>query len=284
MRDHIIREDYELWDIVTDGPLAITKKNAGGVDVSKTRADCIAEDLKKWENNDKAKKWLVCGLGPYEYSKIQRCTTSKEIWDTLQAAHEGTPQAKRSRVTLLYFQYENFTMKKEDQVEKIVSRVLPVTWESKITAIQESKNIATLKLDELIGNLTAYGLRRQPMKIDAPKKERNMALRIAGGANLEDDEMAMITGDFKKYLIRGKDSSRGATFNKPRALEKQTSEGCRKCGKTNHMIKNCPQWEIEWKKERVQVKGSSQIWYMDSGCSKHMTGSMNQFLSFEDLN
>ncbi|XP_070040806.1 uncharacterized protein [Nicotiana tomentosiformis] len=33
----------------------------------------------------------------------------------------------------------------------------------------------------------------------------------------------------------------------------------------------------------VQVKEMSQIWYMDSGCSKHMTGSKNKFLSLEDL-
>ncbi|XP_070046134.1 uncharacterized protein [Nicotiana tomentosiformis] len=171
MRDHIIGEDYELWDIVTDGPLATMKKNAEGVDVPKTRADCTAEDLRKWEKNAKAKKWLVCGLGLDEYSKIQSYTTAKEIWDTLQVAHEGTPQVKRSRGTLLYSQYENFTMKEgetiqeiytrfitltnelkslgsvileEYKVEKILTRVLPVSWESKITAIHESKNIATL--------------------------------------------------------------------------------------------------------------------------------------------
>ncbi|XP_070009701.1 uncharacterized protein [Nicotiana sylvestris] len=187
MRDHIIREDYKLWDIITDGPLASTKKNVEGVDVSKTRDDCTGEDLKKWEKNTKAKKWLVYGLGPNEYNRIQSCTTTKEIWDTLQVAHEGTPQVKRSRGTMLYSQYENFTMKEgepiqemytrfttltnklkslgmiifeEDKVEKILTRVLPVTWESKITVIHESKNIATLKLDELIGNLTAYELRR----------------------------------------------------------------------------------------------------------------------------
>ncbi|XP_070002408.1 uncharacterized protein [Nicotiana sylvestris] len=181
MRDHIIGEDYELWNIVTDGPLATTKKNAEGMDVPKTRADCTAEDLKKWEKNAKAKKWLVCGLGPDESNKIESCTTAKEIWDTLQVAHEGTPQVKRSRGTLLDSQYANFSMKEgesiqemytrfttltndlislgriileEDKVEKILTRVLPVTWESKIIAIQESKNIATLKLDELIGNLT----------------------------------------------------------------------------------------------------------------------------------
>ncbi|XP_070003403.1 uncharacterized protein [Nicotiana sylvestris] len=217
MRDHIIGEDYELWDIVTEGPLATTKKTVEGVEVPKTRADCTTEDLKKWEKNAKAKKWL-------------------EIWDTLQVAHEGTPQVKRSRGTLLYSQYENFTIKEgetiqemytrfttltnelkslrriileEDKVEKILTRVLPITWESKITNIQESKNITTLKLDELIGNLIAYELRRQTMKMDAPKKERSLALRISEGGDLEEDEMAMITRDFKKYLMRGKGSSRG---------------------------------------------------------------------------
>ncbi|XP_070015306.1 uncharacterized protein [Nicotiana sylvestris] len=138
------------------------KKNVEGVDVPKTRADCNAEDLKKWEKNANAKKWLVCGLGLDEYSKIQSCITAKEIWDTLQMAHEGTPQVKRSRGTLLYSQYENFIMKEgetiqemyirfiiltnelkslgriileEDKIEKILTRVLPVTWKSKITAI-----------------------------------------------------------------------------------------------------------------------------------------------------
>ncbi|XP_070020070.1 uncharacterized protein [Nicotiana sylvestris] len=30
--------------------------------------------------------------------------------------------------------------------------------------------------------------------------------------------------------------------------------GCYKCGKTNHHIKNCPQWEIEWKKKRAEQR------------------------------
>ncbi|XP_070035434.1 uncharacterized protein [Nicotiana tomentosiformis] len=111
MRDHIIGENYELWDIVTDGPLVTLKINAKGVEVPKTRLNCTAKDLKKWEKNAKAKKWLFCGLSPDEYSRIQSCTTANQIWDTLQVAHEGTPQVKRSRGTLLYSQYENFAMK-----------------------------------------------------------------------------------------------------------------------------------------------------------------------------
>ncbi|XP_070007901.1 uncharacterized protein [Nicotiana sylvestris] len=146
----------------------------------------------------------------------------------------------------------------EDKVEKILTKVLRVSWESKITAIQESKNIATLRLDELIGNPTAYGLRRQTIKMDTPKKERSLTLRIVEGSDLEDDEMDMITRYFKKYLMRGKGSSRGTTFNKSRAPKKQTNEGCYKCGKTDNMIKNFPQWEIEWKKERAERRNKKK--------------------------
>ncbi|XP_070044560.1 uncharacterized protein [Nicotiana tomentosiformis] len=154
MRDHIVGEEYELWDIVTDGPLATLKINTEGIEVPNIRADCTAEDLKKWEKNAKAKKWFVCGLGPDEYSRIQSRTIAKQIWDTLQVAHEETSQVKRSRGTLPYSQYENFAMKegetiqeihtrfttltnelkslgriipKKDRVEKILTRVLPIT-------------------------------------------------------------------------------------------------------------------------------------------------------------
>ncbi|XP_070039189.1 uncharacterized protein [Nicotiana tomentosiformis] len=132
----------------------------------KTRADCNTKDLKKWEKNVKAKKWLVCGLSLDKYSRIQGCSTAKQIWDTLQVAHEGTTQVKRTKRTLLYFQYENFAMKdgeiiqemytrfttltnelkslkriipEEERVENILTRVLPITWESKITAIRKQR-------------------------------------------------------------------------------------------------------------------------------------------------
>ncbi|XP_070050867.1 uncharacterized protein [Nicotiana tomentosiformis] len=131
MRDHIIGEDYELWDIVTDGPLATLKKKAEGVDVPKTRAYCTAEDLKTCEKNAKAKKWLVCGVGPDKYNKIQSCATTKKIWDTLQVAHEGTPQVTRSRGILLYSQYENFSMKEGELIQEMYTRFSTLTNELK---------------------------------------------------------------------------------------------------------------------------------------------------------
>ncbi|XP_070026094.1 uncharacterized protein [Nicotiana sylvestris] len=140
----------------------------------------------------------------------------------------------------------------EDKDEKILTRVLLVSWESKITVIQESKNIATLRLDKLIGNLTAYELRRQTMNMDTPKKERSLALIIAEGSDLEDDEIAMITREFKKYLMRGKGYSRGTTFNKSRAPDKQTNEGYYKCGSTKAMVAAWGETSDEYLEDEAQ--------------------------------
>ncbi|XP_070032160.1 uncharacterized protein [Nicotiana tomentosiformis] len=131
MRDHIIGGDYELWDIVTDGRLATMKINAEGEEVPKIRVDCTADDLMKWEKNAKDKKWLVYGLCPDEYSRIQSCTTAKEIWDTFQAAHEGKPKVKMFKGTLLYSQYKNFTMKEGETIQEMYTRFITLTNELK---------------------------------------------------------------------------------------------------------------------------------------------------------
>uniref|UniRef100_A0A1U7UMQ8 Uncharacterized protein LOC104210293 n=1 Tax=Nicotiana sylvestris TaxID=4096 RepID=A0A1U7UMQ8_NICSY len=59
-------------------------------------------------------------------------------------------------------------------VRKILS-ILPSPWESKVNAITKSKDLQELTIEELIGNLKTYELKR---KIDSerrePKKERNL--------------------------------------------------------------------------------------------------------------
>ncbi|GJV77439.1 UBN2 domain-containing protein [Tanacetum coccineum] len=42
-----------------------------------------------------------------------------------------------------------------NHVRKFI-RALPLKWRAKVTAIEESKDLATLPLDELIGNLKVY--------------------------------------------------------------------------------------------------------------------------------
>jgi len=137
-------------------------------------------DFKMMEKSAKAKKLLYFGLGPNEYARILECESAKDIWDALQVALEGTNRVKQSRIELLFEMgdcetvmdmYTRFThiinvikslgktFTTEELVRKIL-RFLPRTWGAKITAIQETKDLKTISLDELIGNLQTYELRR----------------------------------------------------------------------------------------------------------------------------
>ncbi|XP_009776480.1 uncharacterized protein [Nicotiana sylvestris] len=164
-------EDFKLWDIICDGPFVPTK-NLGdpAVAIPKTRKELNDDDRKAIEKNFRAKKILVCGIGPDEYSRISACQSAKEIWEALQTAHEGTTQVKQSKIDMLTTEYELFRMKDDESfqdmhtritsiineihslgesiprnklVRKILS-VLPSSWESKVNAITEAKDLQTL--------------------------------------------------------------------------------------------------------------------------------------------
>ncbi|KAH0719102.1 hypothetical protein KY290_013054 [Solanum tuberosum] len=140
--------------------------------------------------------------------------------------------------------------------------------------------------------------------------------------------MAFLARGFKKYLRKGKENEKKET-NQKRWINDKSQNGYYKCGKTDHHVKDCPQWEANWRKERIEkernskkkeeyamvgswglgngesddaeinettlmalgdsdaeddenfevkVKGSKH-WYIDSACSKHMTGDKHKFLS-----
>jgi len=58
----------------------------------------------------------------------------------------------------------------EELVRKIL-RFLPHSWEAKVTAIQEAKDMKKITLDELIENLQTYELRRNSQQKEEIKKD-----------------------------------------------------------------------------------------------------------------
>jgi len=186
MENYIQAEDYELWMLIKNGPLDPKMTQENGTTIIKKPEEFNSEDYKMMEKNAKAKKLLYFGLAPDEYTRISECEYAKDIWDALQVAHEGTNQVKQSRIKLLMRKYEWFemgdretimdmytrfthitnelkslgkTFTTEELVRRIL-RVLPRSWEAKVMAIQEAKDLKKLSLDELIGNLQTYELRR----------------------------------------------------------------------------------------------------------------------------
>ncbi|XP_070039393.1 uncharacterized protein [Nicotiana tomentosiformis] len=152
------------------------------VTVPKSRKEYNDADRKAIEKNFRAKKILVCGIGPDEYNRIYACQYAKEIWEALQTAHEGTTEVKQSNIDMLTTEYEVFRMKDNESIQDMHTRftyiinvlyslgeiiprnklirkilnVLPGSWESKVNAITEAKDLQKLTIDELIGNLKTY--------------------------------------------------------------------------------------------------------------------------------
>ena len=106
MMDHLLEKNPDLCGIVLDGP-TIPMKNGfdGTTQVAKDRKEWNAADKLAIQNNSKAKKILICEIGPDEYNRISSCQDAKAIWETLQTAHEGTTQVKKSKIDNLNRQY-----------------------------------------------------------------------------------------------------------------------------------------------------------------------------------
>ncbi|GKE40475.1 zf-CCHC domain-containing protein [Tanacetum coccineum] len=185
------------------------------------------------------------------------CNTAKEIWKTLLITHQGDSQIKDNKIDLLVQQYEQFIIFKDKSIDSAFARfntiitslkaldegysiknyvrkflrALHPKWREKVTTIEESKDLTSLSLDELIGNLKA-------------KKESSD--EECSTSRTEDEEYAMAVKDFKKFFKR-----RGRFVKQPRNDKKtfqrsrddkndKNDKKCFRCGDPNHLIGECP--------------------------------------------
>ena len=94
-----------------------------------------------------------------------------------------------------------------------ILRPLPQTWDSKVTAIQQARDLSTLKVEELIGSLITYeiNLYQHEKEELKKKKEKGVAFKadIEGASDknsesveseLSDHEMAFLAKKFRSFM------------------------------------------------------------------------------------
>jgi len=151
-------------------------------------------------------------------------------------------QVKQSRIELLMRKYELFEMGDHETVMEMythftqitnelkslgksfttkelvrkILRFLPHSWEAKVTAIQEAKDMNKITLDELIGNLQTYELRRNSQQQEETKKDHGIALKVMkeDSSDLNDEDMDMLARKFKKFFKKTKESTRKKHLSK----------------------------------------------------------------------
>lgn len=149
-------------------------------------------------------------------------------------------------------------------------RALPPKWRPKVTAIDEAKDFEKLTLDELVGNLKVHeAILEKDEEIEKLKKEKYKSIALKAKKSFEppsdeekdddsfegdDEEMACMVRNFKKFFRRGGKFVRPPTndFRRPQFDDKKkVIRKCFNCGDPSHMINDCPK-----KKERAYVGGA----------------------------
>ncbi|GJQ92458.1 zf-CCHC domain-containing protein [Tanacetum coccineum] len=295
---YVKSKDLDLWHIITDGDFSPIQNNP------ETKKNEIVpfhkqnDDIKKkLAKNNEAKMVIYNALPRKEYERIFICQTAKEIWDTLLITHQGNNQVKANKIDLLVQQYLFMIPKKESidnafaKFNTIITslkaldesfsskncvrkflRTLHPKWRVKFTVIEESKNLTTLLLDELIRNLKVY---KEVIKKDSEtvkskrEQSRSIALKArkdssddnSSTSDSEDEEYAMAVRDFKKFFKR-----RGRFVRQPheerksfqRNKDDKNGKGerkCFKCGDPNHLVGECPKLS-RYQNQKAFVGGS----------------------------
>ncbi|XP_070040858.1 intracellular protein transport protein USO1-like [Nicotiana tomentosiformis] len=128
------------------------------------------------------------------------------------------------------------TIPRNNIVRKILS-VLPSSWESKVNAIAEAKELQTLTIDKLVGNLKTYEMKKKKdNERREPKREKNLVLKTdSNDSSGEDGDMAYLTRRFQKMVRRNTGIPKRENSSKSKIYDL-----CNKCGKPGHFIKECP--------------------------------------------
>ncbi|GKA49550.1 hypothetical protein Tco_0742623 [Tanacetum coccineum] len=271
---YVKSKDLDLWHVITDGDFPPIQFNP------ETKKDEIVSFHKQ---NDDLKK------------KLAKNNEAKMV---IYNALPRNNQVKANKIDLLVQQYEQFMIPEEESIDNAFAkfntiitslkaldegfsskncvrkflRALHPKWRVKVTAFEESKNLTTHSLDELIGNLKVY---EEVIKKDSEtvknkrEQSRSIALKArkessdedSSTSDSEDEEYAMAVRNFKKFFKRQgrfvkQPYEERRSFQRNKNDKNKTSERkCFKCEDQDNLIGECLK-KLKYQNQRAFVGGA----------------------------
>jgi hypothetical protein len=288
----------EMWNLVEEG---VPTPAIGSSSTSEAQRKSVEEAKLK---DLKVENYLFQVIDREILETILDKGTSKAIWRFMQQKYQGSTKVKRAQLQALRREFELLTMKEGEKVDSFLGQTLNVvnkmksngetmeqsTVVSKILrsltskfnyvmcSIEESNDLSTLSIDELHGSLLVHEQRMQGFQTE------EHVLKITS-----DDRS--IKGRGGRGVFRGgRGRGRGRL-----SLNKAIVE-CFKCHKLGHFQYECPDWEkkpnyaeLEEEEELLLMAyeemcqpTQEEAWFLDSGCSNHMTGNKKWFSEMEE--
>ncbi|KAL4291703.1 hypothetical protein GQ457_14G023770 [Hibiscus cannabinus] len=319
----------DLWDVVETGNDPPPIRNNPTVAQMKHHAEECAKKFK-------ALSIIHAAVTETIFTRIMACETGKEAWDRLRDEFQGSEKTKQMQVLNLRREYEMLRMKESESVKeyanrlmKIVNQIrlfgedlpekrvvekvlvsLPEKFESKISSLEDSKDISQLSLAELVNSLQAVEQRKayrleEPSEVAFLAKQRGKAEAAFGEKKPTGERKDKV----KKGDYENKNKGRKGKFQTcSHCNKKGHSENycwfrpgvqCRSCKQFGHVEKVCKA-KTEQQPQQVQVAenltleeeiafmalqheeccvaaNKLEAWLIDSGCTHHMTPHLDLF-------
>ena len=271
----------------------------------------------------KAKACLFSAVSSTIFTRIMNLESAKDIWDYIKKEYQGSERTKNMQVLNLMREFEMLKMKETETIkdyadkllgivnkvrllgkdfsdERIVQKILvtlPEKYESKISSLEESKDLSSISLAELVSALQAQEQRRMMRQEEVVEGALQAKAETSGGKDKKNNNK-------KRYNKPGSNNKSKDETYPPCPHCKKTNHPqrkcwwrpdikCRKCGQLGHIEKICKsqQVEAEAKAADVQIQeeqlfvatcfattnSSSDSWLIDSGCTNHMTNDKELF-------
>ena len=247
--------------------------------------------------NSRALNALFCGVTNEEFKKISSTEVAKEAWTILETTYEDTKAVKTVKLQRLISSFEEIRMEEdktfdefyaklmdivnfafnlgeciaESKIVRKILRSLPERFHTKITAIEEVKDINQIPLTELVRNFQTYEMGLGSMEKGG--KSKNLAFKSIEEEiedyededesedededDDEDEDLTFITDEIIKLLqFRKKD--KGKPSRKSKSSRKGKSEKpliqCHECKGFGHMRIECPNYLMKEKTKNSKGK------------------------------
>ncbi|KAI5323652.1 hypothetical protein L3X38_032724 [Prunus dulcis] len=316
----------DLWDIVEDGYEEQEISKAGKETQEKQQT--YKENKKK---DAKALFLIQQGVSKNLFPRLLPATTSKQAWEILKIEFKGSEKVISIKLQSLWREFDNLLMKDSESIQvfftkvsgivnqikcygdtipdrKIVEktlRSLPPKYDHVAAAIEESKDLSTLSVHELIGSLEAHEKKNQQIHrticgASFPVQGGNSFNNQQQGSSLNHQEGSNSSnnqqGSSNSNNQNGRSSIQCYVCNKYGHKSADCRYKCTRCRIPNHSQRDCRYQKnneanfTENNDSQEQLfytcfsshKDSQDVWYVDSGCSNHMTGNKQCFVKLEE--
>ncbi|KAK3000462.1 hypothetical protein RJ639_021063 [Escallonia herrerae] len=281
------------------------------------------------------------------FPRIMRVESAKEAWETLRNEFQGDHKVRAIKLQSLRKDLENMKMKEDESLKDYSSRFLelinqmtthdedisdrrivektlislPEKFDPIIAVIEETKDLSTLSVQEVMASLKSYEQRmarhtekavesafqsklnvgsksqeRKPQNFDQPKGESSRGGRYGRGRGRN---RGRGRGNFGKSYNSENNSKPYGVCKKMSHDEKDCwlkgQPQCHRCKKFGRVQKDC-RVKLHQQASFTEEKGSEaslfyacqsatekndEMWFLDSGCSNHMAREKSLFLDMD---